>query len=430
MLTGVVNETHFANLTKLTFFTASGNHLTLKLSPDWNPPLKLEILTLGSWNLGADIPSWLDTQFTLQQLDLSNTGISGNVPTWFWDITFLNLSHNHLSGNIPDLMGPNSWSICLTSNQFSGPLPRVGNRVTEINLSNNSFSGGIAHSICDVRNGTFRLENLHIGGNQLTGEIPDCWSKYPSLRMVNLGDNNFAGSIPNSIGTLTSLMSLNLYDNMLSGQIPVSISNCTGLVKIDLSSNHLSGSRRDPEGVGISCGNGSIPDNIGDMKQLESLDLSRNTLSGEMPNSFSAMYSLNYLNLSCNNLIGRIPESTQLMGMDASSFVDGNNLCGPPVTTKCRDDDDDGDNAANKEENLDVKYEIDWFYVLLSLGYAVGLSVFCTTLVLKKSWRRAYFRLLECMWDKLYKAHDTESTNILNDWDFLLLTAMKYGMEY
>ncbi|KAL8544282.1 hypothetical protein ACS0TY_004719 [Phlomoides rotata] len=395
MLTGVVNETHFPNLTKLTFFSASGNHLTLKLSPDWNPPFKLEILTLGSWNLGADIPSWLDTQFTLQQLDLSNTGISGNVPTWFWDVTFLNLSHNHLSGNIPDLMGPNSWSICLTSNQFSGPLPRVGNRVTEINLSNNSFSGGIAHSICDVRNATFRLENLHLGGNQLTGEIPDCWSKYPSLSMVNLGDNNFSGSIP----------SLNLYDNMLSGQIPVSISNCTGLVKIDLSGNNLVG--KIPIGIGTSLaklrrllrecighherethydtilslvnnidlssnhlsggipkelaylvemvslnlsGNhltGSIPDNIGDMKELESLDLSRNTLSGEMSNSFSAMYSLNYLNLSCNNLIGRIPESTQLMGMDASSFV-RNNLCGPPVTTKCRDDDESSRHREHK----------------------------------------------------------------------------------
>ncbi|KAL8557440.1 hypothetical protein ACS0TY_004747 [Phlomoides rotata] len=77
------------------------------------------------------------------------------------------------------------------------------------------------------------------------------------------------------------------------------------MVSLNLSGNHLTG---------------SIPDNIGDMKQLESLDLSRNTLSGEMPNSFSAMYSLNYLNLSCNNLIGRIPESTQLMGMDASEF--------------------------------------------------------------------------------------------------------------
>ncbi|KAL8534027.1 hypothetical protein ACS0TY_010155 [Phlomoides rotata] len=99
-----------------------------------------------------------------------------------------------------------------------------------------------------------------------------------------------------------------------------------------------------------------------------------------MPNSFSAMYSLN---LSCNNLIGRIPESTQLMGMDASSFV-GNNLCGPPVTTKCRDDDDDGDNAANKEENLDEKYEIEWFYVLLSLGYCCRSFSFLHHIGLKK----------------------------------------------
>ncbi|KAL8467051.1 hypothetical protein ACS0TY_035945 [Phlomoides rotata] len=57
-----------------------------------------------------------------------------------------------------------------------------------------------------------------------------------------------------------------------------------------------------------------------------------------MPKSFSSMSSLSYLNLSCNNLSGRIPESTQLRGMDASQFA-GNNLCGPPLTRKCRGDD-------------------------------------------------------------------------------------------
>ncbi|KAL8459429.1 hypothetical protein ACS0TY_036788 [Phlomoides rotata] len=414
MMTGVVTETHFANLTKLRTFSANGNHLTLKLRSTWNPPFKLDVLELGSWNLGAgsDIPSWLETQkSTLKYLDSSNTG-----------------------------------------------------------------------------------------GNKLNGEIPDCWMKWPSLRMVNLSDNNFSGSIPNSIGTLTEMRSLNLYDNKLSGQIPISISNCTSLVKLDLSGNNLVGgipirigtslarichlnslqifdlsnntfSGRIPScvnnftamivkrnlsdyiggeldfssyyngnflesasvatkgreahydsilslvnNIDLSNNNlsggipkeltslvelislnlsgnhlkGSIPESIGDLKQLESLDLSRNILSGEMPKSFSSMSSLSYLNLSCNNLSGRILESTQLRGMDASRFA-GNNLCGPPLTRKCRGDDDGDEDAENKEDIQDDKSKIEWLYVVLSLGYAVGFSVCCTTLVLKKSWRRAYF---------------------------------------
>ncbi|KAL8459435.1 hypothetical protein ACS0TY_036794 [Phlomoides rotata] len=495
MMTGVVTETHFANLTKLRTFSANGNHLTLKLSSTWNPPFQLDVLELGSWNLGAgsDIPSWLETQkSTLKYLDSSNIYIT-------------------------------------ISNQFSGPLPRIGNGLYEINLSNNLFSGSISHFLCDVRDQTPALTNLHLGGNKLNGEIPDCWMKWPSLRMVNLSDNNFSGSIPNSIGTLTEMRSLNLYDNKLSGQIPISISNCTSLVKLDLSGNNLVGGI--PIGIGTrlarlrffilrsnnligtippsichlnslqifdlsnnafsgripSCVNnftamivkrnlsdyiggeldfssyyignflesasvatkgreahydsilslvnnidlsnnnlsggilkeltslvelislnlsgnhlkGSIPKSIGDLKQLESLDLSRNALSGEMPKSFSSMSSLSYLNLSCNNLSGRIPESTQLRGMDASQFA-GNNLCGPPLTRKCRGDDGGGEDAENKEDIQDDNSDIEWLYVVLSLGYAVGFSVCCTTLVLKKSWRRAYFGLVDRIWDKLY----------------------------
>ncbi|KAL8534026.1 hypothetical protein ACS0TY_010154 [Phlomoides rotata] len=269
MLTGVVNENKFTSLTKLTLFSASENHLTLKLSPDWNPPFKLKILTLGTWNLGADIPSWLDTQFTLQQLDLSNTG------------------------NIPDLMGPYSWSICLTSNQFSGPLPRVGNSVIEINLSNNSFSGG---------------------------------------------DNNFSGTIPNSIGTLTSLMSLNLYDNMLSGQIPVSISNCTGLVKIDLSGNNLV--RKIPIGIGTS------------LAKLRFLILQSNKLGGIIPWSICHLNLLQILDLSNNSFSGRIPSClcnltamavkrnlSEYIGgeLDFSSYYDGGYLESASVATKGRE---------------------------------------------------------------------------------------------
>ncbi|KAL8556998.1 hypothetical protein ACS0TY_004465 [Phlomoides rotata] len=212
---GVVTESHFDSLKKLTSFVASENYFTLKVSSHWNPPFKLENLKLGSWNLGAgsDIPSWLETQkSTLGDLDLSNTGISGNVPTWFWKIDTLNISHNHLSGNILDI---DNWAIYLDSNQFSGPLPRVRNTAVEINLSNNLFSGGISHFLCDLTSNVWM--NLNLEGNQLAGEIPNCWMKASSFTVVNLGCNNFSGSIPNSIGVLTNLFSLNQHNNKLSG---------------------------------------------------------------------------------------------------------------------------------------------------------------------------------------------------------------------
>ncbi|KAK6119138.1 hypothetical protein DH2020_047114 [Rehmannia glutinosa] len=156
MLEGVVTETHFAHLSDLTELYASRNQLTLKASPNWIPPFKLRRLQLRLWNLssGSHILSWIETQKnSMNDLDLSSTGISGNVPSWFWNIRFLNISHNQLHGKIPVISDPkDGFSGCeklvyLSSNKFSGSLPIVGNTVTELDLSNNLFSGDVPFSL-------------------------------------------------------------------------------------------------------------------------------------------------------------------------------------------------------------------------------------------------------------------------------------------
>ncbi|XP_057793274.1 receptor-like protein EIX1 [Salvia miltiorrhiza] len=527
-LEGIVTEKHFGNLTKLKSLYAFGNQLTMKVDRNWIPPFQLERLVLGSWNLatGSHFPSWLETQKNLTFLDISSTGISGSVPSWFWKIQHLNLSHNHLHGKIPDIRGSNiGQRLYLSCNQFYGSLPRIGDTLRELDLSNNSLSGGIAHFLCDETYQTYSLEVLHLGGNLLSGKLSDCWMKWPSLTHLTIGNNQMFGSLPTSMGLLANLQFLNLYNNNFSGQIPVSMHKCTQLVKIDLADNNLGGNlptwigtslvelrililrsnsfsgevtseicrlrslqildlsnnkisgiiprclynftamaakrsldsmyeynlklgiynlgfaiesativKKGSEmeydtilslvtSIDLSKNNlsgdipnelislvelgslnlsrnqltGLIPDSIGEMKQMESLDLSRNSLWGRIPNSLALISGLSYLDLSYNKLTGRIPQGTQLQSFNASSYI-GNNLCGPPLTRNCSND---GDQLDRQKKNEKKGGEIEWIYVLVSLGYAVGLSLVCSALVLKKRWRYAYFRFVERVWDEL-----------------------------
>ncbi|KAM6555424.1 hypothetical protein CsatB_002443 [Cannabis sativa] len=131
LLEGVVSEIHLANLTNLKYLYASGNSLTLRVSPYWIPPFSLRYIDLSSWNLGPQFPNWLKSQNHLSEMDLSQTRISDVNPNWFWKLStnfeYLNISHNQISGGVPDMQF-NSSSFCmiyLSSNKLQGPLPRI-----------------------------------------------------------------------------------------------------------------------------------------------------------------------------------------------------------------------------------------------------------------------------------------------------------------
>ncbi|CAA0824270.1 disease resistance family protein / LRR family protein [Striga hermonthica] len=299
MLEGVVTETHFVNLSNLDYLYASGNHLTLKFNTNWIPPFKLETLRLRSCDLGSPFPLWLETQKeSISQLDLSCTGIYGNVPSWLWSLNlgYLNLSHNQLDGMILSISDRvhDYYVFDLSSNKFSGPLPRIlTSSLPELNLFNNSFSGDLSEFVCNTstNNG---LGILNLGENQLSGDIPDCFLRWQSLQVLDLGNNKLSGRVPNSIGFLKRLVSLNLHGNNFSGHIPSSLQNCTELIKIDFGGNNLGG---------------DIPNWIDTrFHKLRFLVLQSNNLSGEISPFICQLTSLQVLDLSNNKLSGRLPQ--------------------------------------------------------------------------------------------------------------------------
>ncbi|XP_065866594.1 receptor-like protein EIX2 [Euphorbia lathyris] len=302
-LHGEVSHLHFSNLTRLVVFSASemGKNVSLRVSSDWIPPLRLQRILLGSWHIGSQFPKWLRLLNHLEALDLSNSGISSQVPIWFWNSIskysyyYLNFSRNKMNGVIPNISFVNGEMplIDLSSNNFSGEVPYISSNVSAVDLSNNSFSGSIFNFLCYKMNEEKQMVVLNLEGNSLSGEIPDCWRSWKYLVAIRLSNNKFSGNIPRSFGTLSFLESLHLRNNNLSGEVPLSIRNCNSMVTLDLSENNLVG---------------SIPNWIGEnVSSLRILSLNANKFDGYLPMELCRLVSLHILDLAHNSLFGAIP---------------------------------------------------------------------------------------------------------------------------
>uniref|UniRef100_A0A3N7FZW8 Leucine-rich repeat-containing N-terminal plant-type domain-containing protein n=2 Tax=Populus trichocarpa TaxID=3694 RepID=A0A3N7FZW8_POPTR len=297
-LQGVMSEAHFSNLSKLTVLDLTDNSLALKFESNWAPTFQLDRIFLSSCNLGPHFPQWLRNQNNFMELDISGSRISDTVPNWFWNLSnsklqLLNLSHNKMSGILPDFSSKYSIlrNMDLSFNQFEGPLPLFSSdTISTLFLSNNKFSGS-ASFLCNIgRN----ISVLDLSNNLLTGWIPDCSMNFTRLNILNFASNNFSGKIPSSIGSMFHLQTLSLHNNSFVGELPSSLRKCTSLVFLDLSSNML---------------RGEIPGWIGEsMPSLEVLSLQSNGFNGSIPQNLCHLSNILILDLSLNNISGIIPK--------------------------------------------------------------------------------------------------------------------------
>ncbi|MBA0703984.1 hypothetical protein Golax_016274, partial [Gossypium laxum] len=124
---------------------------------------------------------------------------------------------------------------------------------------------------------------------------------------------------------------------------------------------------------------GCIISEIGQLKVLESLDLSTNNLSGKIPQSMSDLSFLSVLDLSNNNLFGRIPLSTQLQSFGATSYSENPRLCGSPLR-KCP-----GDEPTKLPIN--------------NVGFSVRFGGVFGSLLTNRSWRHRYLLLMSNLGD-------------------------------
>ncbi|KAK3443309.1 hypothetical protein EUGRSUZ_B03474 [Eucalyptus grandis] len=401
----------------------------------------LDYLDVAYNLLTGDLPSSVSKLKNLVYLDLSNNALSGDIyagdnfsghipcqmcsllPSLEW----LKLSTNNISGKLPScsLNCTGLSTLDLGKNRLHGLIPRWTeeslNKLSELILQSNSFSGRIPEQLCNSLN----LHVLDLANNNLFGSIPKCFGNMSGMKLLGMEFSDtptfltnsevhiyYSGSLelnmkgrPMEYFELIPLVKMiDLSRNKLSGEIPPEISNLSALKTLNLSNNKLMG---------------SIPGKISRLKQLETLDLSFNRLSGQIPPGMSSMTFLNSLNLSYNNLDGEIPRGNQFTTFNPSSFEGNPGLCGFPLSRNCSTptgldaQDQDNEDKGNEEDDHGEL----WFYTSIVLGFLVGFWSVCGTLVIKSSWRQAYFRFADKMKDNLYLAVQLKTAWLRRNWE-------------
>ncbi|CAN6195984.1 unnamed protein product [Urochloa humidicola] len=129
---------------------------------------------------------------------------------------------------------------------------------------------------------------------------------------LNLANMDISGAIPEAIGDLSHLRSLDVSNNSFSG-VPASMGNLTRLQRLFMNYNRISG---------------AVPAVISGLSQLRNLDISNNRISGAIPPSLGRLGLLQSLNISNNYISGVIPPSLGNMTLLEELIVYSNTISG------------------------------------------------------------------------------------------------------
>ena len=371
-LTGVVPKS-FLQLNKLDSFSCRRSEGLCVPATDEFRLWAREVQERGAFDLALNIPfcdepdrSALESLFEAASgsvwaqssgwLEDQNLGMWHGVQTDSIGRVFsLDLSGNGLSGSVPDALGllAHLKELRIGNNELVGRLPAS---LANVPLEELDYRGT---TLCAPDDAGFRgwLNGIprHFGTGVQCPPLTDrdvltslYWnSDGPNWRWSNrwlteaplsawhgvttddagrvvrldLRYNRGSGTLPPAIGQLAELEVLNLAGNGLSGEIPVELAKLSQLRILHLEQNNLSG---------------SIPAELGDLDRLEGLYLPWNQLSGEIPAALGQLSELRQLDLRDNALGGSIPPElghlSELRGLHLSD-----NVLGGPIPPELGD---------------------------------------------------------------------------------------------
>jgi len=208
--------------------------------------------------------------------------------------------NNNLTGTIPPEIGElvHLEDLDLFRNDIGGQIPsEIGNlkKLKFMDATLNAFTGTIPDTMFELT----ELSHLDLKANQLTGSLPDKFNRLSDLKFIYLSKNQFTGSLPSSLGGSVPMMSnvkiISLTENQFTGPIPDTwYGGLPNLETLDITDNSLTG---------------NLSPEIKNWGSLRVLFMDKNRFSGMLPSELSTenMPGLKSIFMSDNNFTGAIP---------------------------------------------------------------------------------------------------------------------------
>ncbi|KAI3823137.1 hypothetical protein L1987_04569 [Smallanthus sonchifolius] len=273
-----------------------------------NSSFSLSIVTLISLknnNLNSSMYHWLFplTSNALVELDLSENKLDG-IPKYLGNLcslTSLYIHNNLMPTKFPDFL--NNLSGCTSA------------KLQTLDASNTQFTGSLSDDIQKFSS----LKYMLLSNNQLNGTISERVWQLPKLRLLDVSSNSLKGAISGNIGK-SKIVIIDLSNNSLE-VVPSEADMLTlsNVGKIDLSSNNFSGPISNVSStVWLDISKNKLYGRISFLCRIVHgsllfLDLSDNSLIGQIPDCLSQFRKLRVLNLGQNRLSGRLPASIEYL---------------------------------------------------------------------------------------------------------------------